>query len=407
MNRFNGWVNLFWIQFKRYFSSVTSWLTLIFVPIVFSIGLGATIGVATGFVPALCMILIVLQANVFSNCYFSFKKSTLNSNLDLTTFTKMAEYTTTICLIFFVSLIGVSFALSIFILDTQLLPMMGIDPFLPIAPALAPNPIITAPRVVLMNLRDFPKDAINAAKIRAPHIGYTFGPNEMFKVVDAGYLTNWLYFEWNVLLYFLFMVTMETVLISLLFTTCIKEVKTYFLFMFVYLVVFLVFGGISGPRFNYATPNGSFSSFQVNGKPHTWYFYVERLNPLYYINQWAFTVLSAASVYEFDIAYTNSAGEEVIVSFYQSTTPLLRMSYDPTTKAYLQLPEHPHFPNPKYYLVMTSPRMELVNAIPETKRWVFGDNSVLYNMLLYMPWVWAGFYLTCIYLIEYIKVKKR
>ncbi len=445
LSKFDGWANLFWIQFKQYFSNVTSWLTLIFVPIIFAFGLGAAIGVATGFIPALCMILIVLQGNVFSNCYFSFKKSTLNENMRLTSFSKFVEYTTILAMVFFVSLIGMFFAIMVYAIDTELLPILGIDQFLATAPFFEVNPTINAPYLVYLYLYqlangvnpiyDTMKESINAAQMVAPNtddIIYKFESGGELIVLDARYITSWLYFEWDSLFYFFLEVTVSTVTISLLFTSFSANNKTYFLFMFGYLIAFIVFGGVMGPEYNYANPDGSFSTAgNFAGMPprlpaeegvkvtHSWMFYVEHLNPIYYINQWAFTIMGTATLYKFEIAYVDPSGmvSEQSITLYQSMTPFLRMSYDSSITPYLlenttyttpfgDITLNYGDPNPQYYLGMTSPRFYIENAIPDTKRLTLSLDDSLYNMLIYMPWVWSGFYIIATAIADYYHAHK-
>ncbi len=415
LNKFNGWANLFWIQFRQYFSNVTSWLTLILVPIIFAFGLGAAIGVATGFIPTLCMILIVLQGNVFSNCYFSFKKSTLDQNIRLTSFNKFVSYTTIFAMVLLVSVIGMFFAIIVFIADTELLPMLGIDQVLPTAPFFEVNPTINTPYLVFMYLNGADHSKILDAQMVSPNTGDIFqiaflwnildlDKGSHFLVTDARYITAWRYFEWGSLFYFFVEVTVSTVAISLFFTSFSSSNKNYFLCMFGYLICFMIFGGIMGPEYNYANPDGSFSPYGnfAGMKPvfppqegveihHTWMFYAERLNPLFYINQWAFTIMGTSTLYRFEIAYVDPSGNvSESFTFYQSMTPFLRMNYDATITPYLANGETP---NPKYYLWMTSPRHTIANAIPETERLTISFDDQLYNMLIYMSWVWTAIYI--------------
>ncbi len=270
-------VSLLWIvQLKKIVKTPMTWFGVVGIPLILLFGIGALVQDGALLTPCFGMVPIVVSGVVFGDLYYSMENSTLKQSTNTTNYGHKTKLFTIATVTFIVALLSVLFELSIFIffesLDWFFMP------------------------------------------------GFVFFNDAHYQALTI----EWLALQWGNLLYYLIANIILTIAMLIFVKNFFATNKTFTMFILVYVLLDIVFGGVLVMNYNQAVveiengqvkSTGYISNLSVllGEKESPWkmnrlYDYTKFLIPHYFLNQQFSTLLKAGSVQQNGAFWFDAAG---------------------------------------------------------------------------------------------------
>lgn len=366
-------ISTFYIH--KFFQTPFAYFGVIFLPLLFAIGICSIIPVWVAFVSSVGTSILFLELIAFGTTYFVINSSTINNNNNLT---KISKNVQNISIFFFMFTIG---------LITLVYSMLIIFAF---------------------------EHFTNLLMDR-----WFFWPSSPF--INSGQTTEkvilrWSDLEFGALIYYVFLYTVILFSISILVTSMTDSSKTYFLFFFAVILIVLVFGGIISSSFGSNNPETGEVELGIIASPWreyvltpsngSWLFFVSCLVPFYWINQWAFTLFGNIAYYQINISETYAGGvitipAGTILNLSNGTNVFSFVVHSEIT---FDVNSGNQFLTPDFLAGKTIELKFITSLTDNLNRWLWTE-SLQYNLSLVLPWLYSVFYFLLADVINHQKFK--